>query len=68
MANACLAFDVPEVSNVQLIDGGVSPWGSKQGCVRSPALRHCHVIIHRHNLHTSAALLGMGINNKATGG
>ncbi len=59
MTNAYLASDVPEVADVQLIDGDVRPRGSREGCVRSPALRHCHVIIHRHNLHTSAALLGM---------
>lgn len=56
--------DIPEVSNMQLIDGGVSPRGSREECVRSPALRHCHVVIHRRNLHTTIALSGKANSNK----
>ena len=68
MTNACLAYNVPEVSDVQLIDGRVSPRGSREGRVRSPALWHCHVIIHRNDLQTTVALSGIADNNKVNGG
>lgn len=36
----------PEVSDVQFIDGGVSPRGGWEGCVGGPPLWHGQVIFH----------------------
>ena len=49
----CVA--VPEVSDVQLIDRDVSPWGGRRGPVCPPPLRHGHVILHRHHLYQAAS-------------
>ena len=42
----------PEVSDVQLIDGGIGPGGGSRRSVRPPPLWHGHLILHGYNLHT----------------
>ncbi len=46
-----LAVSTPEVSDMQLVDGYVSPRGCREGFVGSPAFEHGCLIIQGHYLH-----------------
>ena len=50
LTDNCSAVMLPEVSDVQLVDGSIGPGGSRGWGMQTPTLWHCHVILHRHNL------------------